>query len=93
MQPKIFGLLGGTAIGDEIGRSRVRHPKVNSDTLRATCVVVEEAGEALQAALNYTRQDKKYPADLLHLIEEVEQTAAASIRLLEEHLYILLYGE
>jgi hypothetical protein len=78
------------SIRSEIETSKVQHPTVSDDILRAVCVMVEEAGEALQAALDYTRNGQQNTYYLLHLIREVEQCGAACHRLLDERLYHIL---
>lgn len=66
-------------VQQEIRRSMKEHPKVSDDLLRATCVIVEEAGEALKDAMNCTRFSH---IDKAALKLELRQTAASAIRLL-----------
>lgn len=77
-------------IGVALEESKREHPTVSEDLVRATAVCVEEAGEMLKAALDYTRKGRNYPADLIQLVHETEQCAASCIRLLDERLYLLL---
>ena len=66
----------------EIEIAAQRHPNYPDDPLRRVALMCEEAGEALQAALDLTRLDE--PDRLLrdHLRHEVVHTAAMAIKLL-----------
>lgn len=44
-----------TQIQAEIERAAAKHPRYPTDPLRRTAIMVEEAGEAIQAALDLTR--------------------------------------
>jgi len=62
----------------ELGAAEEKHPGWPTDVVHATAIMVEEAGEAMQAALDayYKR------GDLEHLRQELAQTGAMCIRAL-----------
>lgn len=67
----------------EIERANFVHPNYPSDPVRRTAIVCEEAGEAIQAALDLTRGKDHLHHDLggakVRLVNELTQTAAACI--------------
>lgn len=73
----------------ELEASMVDHPKVSTDPLRRVAVVVEEAGEAMQAVLDLTRFGPR-TADVAvdelaaRVYRELMQTATAAIRVCYE---------
>ena len=60
----------------ELKRAEKLHPEWTGDQVHQVAVMVEEAGEALQAALNYT--DHHQPFKLMY--KEVIHTAAMCFR-------------
>lgn len=69
----------------ECNRAYREHSTLPADPLRRTAIVVEEAGEALQEALDLTRPS--LPIRSRHLVREqlrieLTQTAAAAINVL-----------
>lgn len=88
--PKILRAVWSDVM-DEIQRSVTKHPFYPTDPLRRTAIMMEEAGEAIQAALDLTRTtpDARQSAlpdlrikDRHRLYEETVQTAAMCIKLL-----------
>lgn len=74
-------------VSEEIARAQKLHPNWPTNTVEAAAVVVEEAGEALKAALNmrpsdYHSQEKTEPELRAELDKELVQTAAMAIRAL-----------
>jgi hypothetical protein len=62
----------------ELDRARAKHPKWPADRIHQAAIIGEEAGEALQAAL-----DARYSGGSLSDIDkEVAHTAATCIRFL-----------
>lgn len=67
----------------EIRRATDMFPNVPADMVRRVSLVVEEAGESLQAALDCTRAGAHFSVRRKHrirLYEELIQTAAMAIR-------------
>jgi len=72
-------------IQEELTRASVLHPTYPVDHLRRTAIMVEEAGEAMKAALEATRPGPGYGPSpgyppLNNLRDELVQTAAMCIR-------------
>ena len=67
----------------EIARSEEQHPNYPVDPLRRTAIMCEEAGEALQTALDLTNWHRATPKSGTRLRYEVLQTAAMAIKLLQ----------
>jgi len=66
----------------ELQRARAKHPAWPADIIHAVAIMCEESGEALRAALN-----AEYHGESISLVrEEVIQTAAMCLRLLDETL-------
>ena len=65
-------------IARELKRAKAKHPTWPEDQVHAAAIVAEEAGEAVQAALNHTYGD----GGLDELRLELAQTAAMTIRAL-----------
>lgn len=65
-------------IAQELQRAELKHPTWPTDQVHAAAVVAEEAGELVQAALQYHYDGKG--ADRVR--DEAVQTAAMAIRLL-----------
>lgn len=62
----------------ELVRAEVLHPVWPKDIVHATAIMVEEAGEAIQAALDLTYDG----GSVEHLMEELVQTGAMCVRAL-----------
>lgn len=87
-------------VESEMGRAELQHPHYPKNELRRAALVVEEAGEVMKAALDYTRDWARCPpaTETLeqreaaiethltplrkHLMDELDQTAAAAIKML-----------
>lgn len=75
-------------VWEELKRANELHPDYPSDHLRRTAIMVEEAGEAIRAALDLTRDTtsgpdrstKWYAEARANLRAELMQTAAMAIR-------------
>lgn len=63
----------------EVDRAEKKHTRWPDDIIHACGIVVEEAGESIQAALDYTYLD----GDFEHIREELIQTGATVIRALK----------
>lgn len=74
-----------TEIRAEMTRAESLHPNYPSDHLRRTAIMVEEAGEAIRAALQVTRVGSPVHgyASLEDLRQELVQTAAMCVRQLK----------
>lgn len=71
-------------IFDELKAAKEKHPDWPKDLIHAAAIVGEEAGELLQAAINYEYMDVIYLDDARKKIkDEAIQTAAMCVRLLE----------
>lgn len=73
--------LESEAIGlilEELHRAEEKHPRWPDDVIHAVGILVEEAGEAMQAALDLTYAN----GDLDHLRKELAQTGAMAVRAL-----------
>jgi len=68
-----------TLIFSELATAEIKHPGWPDDVVHGAAIVGEEAGELLQAALNYKYQRSKN-VDSMRL--EAAQTAAMGIRFL-----------
>lgn len=68
----------------ELKRAQSLHPYYAADHLRRTAIMMEEAGEAVKAALELTRDGDSSPVEKLEMKEELRaeliQTAAMAIR-------------
>jgi len=63
----------------ELERARLKHPKFPTDIIHQTAIMMEEAGEAVQAA-----NDHVHSGDTIQALEaELIQTAAMCVRCLE----------
>lgn len=66
--------------------SRRKHPLYPTDPVRRVAIIVEEVGEAMQAALDVTRGPDHAHHDLINaqkrLFDEVVDTAATAVNLL-----------
>jgi hypothetical protein len=90
-------------IDDEIRKAEAKHPKWPADRLRQAAIVVEEAGELLQATLNLVEHREKptmwgTASDYVSnhrqghtldqkIVHEAAQTAAMAIRFLQNYEY------
>lgn len=63
---------------NELRRAEKKHPGWPADQIHAVGIVVEEAGESMQAALQYVYEG----GTLEHLREELTQTGAMALRAL-----------
>ena len=67
----------------EIKRAEKLHPNYPADHLRRTAIMVEEAGEALKAAVTLTRQDSpasRYEFLVSDLVTELIHTTAMAFK-------------
>jgi NTP pyrophosphatase (non-canonical NTP hydrolase) len=62
----------------ELRKAEAKHPRWPEDPIHAVAILVEEAGESMQAALDYTYSG----GDIERLREELAQTVALAIRAL-----------
>ncbi len=65
-------------IFDELRKAEAKHPSWPTDPIHAVGILVEEAGEAMQAAIDVTYSS----GDVEHLRKELAQTGAMAIRAL-----------
>ena len=66
------------SIFDELRAAEEKHPGWPEDKIHAVAIMVEEAGESMRAAIDYT-----YSAgDIEHLRKELAQTGAMCLRAL-----------
>ena len=68
-----------THIRIELVRAKQLHPQFPTDPIHQTSIMVEEAGEALRAALNFYYHNE----DIAKLKTELIQTGAMVFRVLE----------
>lgn len=87
IMPEVQAMIDGPSLGeanalsavlDELARTKDR--VLPTDPLRRTALVVEEAGEALKEALDFTRAP--FTAVSWRLREELVQVAAMAVRVL-----------
>ena len=64
----------------EVERAERLHPEWPEDVIHQVAIMVEEAGEAMRAALNYVY----HGGELSELQDELVQTGAMVIRCLED---------
>lgn len=62
----------------ELRKAEQKHPTWPDDQIHAVAVLIEEAGEAMQAALNY----HYHGGDIENLRKELAQTGAMAVRAL-----------
>jgi hypothetical protein len=67
----------------EINKARVKWPGWPADVVHSAAIVAEEAGEALQAALNY-QYKSGFREDRAKIKEELLHTIVTAVRFLEE---------
>lgn len=60
-----------------------KHPEFPVDHVHRVAIMIEEAGEAMQAALDLVYEKGEEYSQRDHLYEEVEQTAAVCFRIME----------
>jgi tellurite resistance protein len=72
--------IAGNAIVDkifnELSKAEIKHPDWPRDTIHAVAIMVEEAGESIEAALDIAYADGGFD----HLEQELSQTAAMCFR-------------
>lgn len=66
------------SIFDELAAAEKKHPEWPEDKIHAVAIMIEEAGESMQAAIDYTYTN----GDIEHLKKELAQTGAMCIRAL-----------
>ncbi|RDE12140.1 MAG: hypothetical protein C4K49_10685 [Candidatus Thorarchaeota archaeon] len=66
------------SIFDELAAAEKKHPEWPEDKIHAVAIMVEEAGESMQAVLDYTYAN----GDIEHLKKELAQTGAMCLRVL-----------
>jgi hypothetical protein len=66
-------------IKTELARAKAKWPGWPTDTIHCVAIMIEEAGESMQAALNYVYEN----GSLDDLKKEVAQTGAMCYRILE----------
>jgi len=74
-----YHAIGGSVdIEDEFARAIMIHPDWPDDVIHQVAIMIEEAGETMQAALNY----KYHGGEKEKIKEELIQTAAMCLRCL-----------
>lgn len=72
------------ALISELKKAEIKHPKFPTDIIHAVSIMNEEAGESIKSAYDITYAD----GSLEHLINEVAQTGAMCLRILENIGYL-----
>ena len=67
------------SVVDELKRAKQKHPDYPGDMFEQLAIMTEEAGEVAKAVLQYKREG----GDLQDVKDELVQTAAMCIRMLE----------
>jgi len=67
-------------ITQALNHAKAKHPRWPDDPIHASGVLVEEAGELMQACLDFCYAD----GDMMRMVEEAAQVGAMAIRFLEE---------
>ncbi len=66
-------------IADELRKAKIKHPRWPDDPIHAAGVLVEEAGELMQACLDFCYDD----GTIDRMKEEAAQVGAMAVRFLE----------